>query len=255
MRPMKLPSLRPTARTVEALVFFAIPALLLAWLSISLPGGGRLPDFSAYTNVEARKAAFFAYLAPIVREENDRIRDLRRRLNRVAAELSGEGSTDWWDRRFLERQAKRYSVEAEDLHTVVDTLQRRVDIVPTSLALAQAAKESGWGTSRFARTANNLFGQWCFSSGCGMVPRKRPPGATHEVRAFDSVSESVRSYLHNLNTHHRYRDLRLKRASLRAEGEPLSGVELAETLAGYSERRDDYVEEVLAMIIANDLEA
>lgn len=246
---------RLTATTPDSILFFAVPAVLFAGLGLSLPGGDRLPDFSTYTRSEDRKAAFFEYLTPIVRAENDRLRDARRRLDRIATELSEEGTTGWWNRRFLNRQAERYAVEADDLQTVIDTLKRRVDIVPTSLALAQAAKESGWGTSRFARTANNLFGQWCFTSGCGVVPRKRPPGATHEVRAFDSVSESVRSYLHNLNTHYRYLDLRIKRAKLRVEGEPLSGIVLAETLTGYSERRDDYVEEVLAMIIANDLEA
>ena len=118
-----------------------------------------------------------------------------------------------------------------------------------------AAKESGWGTSRFAREGNNLFGEWCFDSGCGTVPRNRAEGRSHEVKNFSSPKMSVRSYIHNLNTHDSYTDFRDARAGMRAAGRVLSGLTLAEQLSRYSERRLVYVEEIVSLIRTNDLAA
>mgnify|MGYP002064425563 CR=1 FL=1 len=111
-------------------------------------------------------------------------------------------------------------LEMGDETALLAELRRRVDTVPIRLALAQAAKESGWGTSRFARKGNNFFGQWCYDEGCGLVPRARGEGRSHEVRAFDSPGDSVASYLRNINTHHGYRELRHARAGLRAAALP-----------------------------------
>ena len=138
---------------------------------------------------------------------------------------------------------------------LVETLLRRVDVVPVSLALAQAAKESGWGTSRFVREGNNLFGEWCFEEGCGIVPKARAPGRRHEVRSFESPQASVESYLRNINTHPGYRSLRGARKAQRETRKDLSGVALARELSQYSERREDYVTEVRNLIIGNDLES
>ena len=123
-----------------------------------------------------------------------------------------------------------------------------------SLALAQAAKESGWGTSRFAREGNNYFGQWCYKAGCGIVPASRAPGRTHEVEAFDSPAESVASYMRNINTHSGYKSFREARKVQRSEADALSGVALAAELSQYSERRDAYVAELRQLIVGNDLD-
>ncbi len=133
-------------------------------------------------------------------------------------------------------------------------LLTRVDVLPPSLVLAQSANESAWGTSRFAREGNNFFGQWCFTRGCGMVPRARGEGAVHEVEAFPDAVVSVRSYLRNLNSHGMYQQLRDLRAGQRQKQEPVTGVLLAGGLKGYSSRGDEYIKELVAMINFNRLE-
>lgn len=117
--------------------------------------------------------------------------------------------------------------------------------------MIQAANESAWGQSRFAQQGNNLFGQWCFSEGCGLVPSQRGSDADHEVRTFDSINDSVASYLHNLNTSHAYADLRDIRADLRANNQPFDALMLAEGLSQYSTRGEEYVEEIQMMIRSN----
>jgi Bax protein len=128
-----------------------------------------------------------------------------------------------------------------------------VDAVPVSLALAQAAKESGWGTSRFAREGYALFGERCFETGCGMVPRARRKGLSHEVTRFDSPREAVASYVRNLNTHPDYAEFRQLRAKLRQAPSPHPGIDLAGSLTSYSERREAYVREIREMIRFNGL--
>ena len=122
------------------------------------------------------------------------------------------------------------------------------------MALAQAALESGWGTSRFAREANNLFGQWCFDEGCGMVPDRRIAGAQHEVRSFETVDAAIAAYFRNINSHPVYAPLRDIRQSARKRGGGLSGLDMAAGLTRYSERGEAYIDEVRQVIRVNDLE-
>ncbi len=129
----------------------------------------------------------------------------------------------------------------------------RVDTIPEDLALAQAANESAWGTSRFSLVANNLFGQWTFIPGQGIIPKDRPEGETYEVRKFSTVYDSVRSYLLNLNTHQAYKQLRQLRTASRVNGQNPKGLKLAEGLLRYSTRGEDYVKELQAMIRFNQL--
>ena len=119
--------------------------------------------------------------------------------------------------------------------------------------LTQAAMESAWGTSRFAREGNNLFGQWCYQPGCGIVPKRRREGQVHEVASFDVVDAAVASYLRNINSHRAYADLRAARADLRAANQPVTGNAMANHLLRYSERGLDYVEEIQSMIRVNKL--
>ncbi len=149
--------------------------------------------------------------------------------------------------------AKRYRVPLQDKPTEVfwSRLAKRVDVVPVELALAQAANESAWGTSRFARQGNNFFGQWCYTSGCGIVPTRRNAGATHEVKAFDSPGASVRAYIHNLNTAKAYQPLRGIRLHLRRNKQPLDAMIMASGLSGYSERGAAYVKNIRTIIRRN----
>jgi Bax protein len=211
-----------------------------------------MPDFRGYEAGPARKSEFFSFVRPLVEAENARVLVERRHL----LALADQTRYSWLDRVWLDRVAEQYRLDPDEHETaaLIDELLRRVDAVPVSLALVQAAKESGWGTSRFARQGYNLFGEWCYQPGCGLVPRKRRRGRTHRVERFLSPEQSVASYLRNINTHDGYRVFREERARLRAAGRPLSGVHLAETLGQYSERRQDYVREVKRMIRVNDLE-
>jgi len=223
-------------------------ALATAWLL----SPRLIPDFTSYEAGPARKSEFFSFVRPLVEAENARVLAERRHLLALA-DQAGYG---WLDRIWLDRLAEQYRLDPEEYDTaaLVDELLLRVDAVPVSLALAQAAKESGWGTSRFAREGYNLFGEWCYQLGCGLVPRKRGEGRTHSVERFLSPEQSVASYLRNINTHDGYDAFREERARMRAAGKPLSGVHLAGTLGQYSERRQDYVREVRRMIRVNDLE-
>jgi Bax protein len=137
---------------------------------------------------------------------------------------------------------------------VIAELLRRVDILPPSLVLAQAAIESGWGTSRFVREGNNLFGQWVTGDTPGQVPSDADPADGYRVAAYDTIAHSVRSYLRNLNTHRAYRQLRHWRADLRAAGEPLDSMILSASLVRYSERGEAYVEDLLRVIRGNRLD-
>jgi Bax protein len=251
------------ARLLQRRAGLLVPVLAVALWSVAVgisvrpgPGTEPLPAFHEIEQVDERKQEFFDYLTPVIRAENERIRQQRTRLMEIAGSYDQGQPPGWQDRRFLAGLAEQYRLEADELSTrqLLDALLMRVDVIPRSLVLVQAAKESGWGSSRFARRANNLFGQWCYDQGCGLVPQNRLPGRTHEVRSFDTVQDAVVSYLRNLNTHPSYEDLRDVRARLRAQDAPLSGVSLAEGLLRYSERGEVYVREVQAMIRQNHLE-
>ena len=128
-----------------------------------------------------------------------------------------------------------------------------VDIIPPSLAIAQSAEESGWGTSRFAREGNALFGQKTWKKGKGIVPKKRAIGKKYKVRSFEHLIDGVHSYARNLNGHFAYKIFRAKRANLRKNGLRIDWLSLADTLFSYSERGDDYIQTIKRIIVENRL--
>ena len=218
-------------------------------------GVGDLPNFQKYSDPQRRKAKFLDYLRPIVTAENGKIAHQRKQLKRLVGDLSRGRRLSHERRRWLEQMADYYDVDTDERRpqAVGKELLRKVDVVPVPLVLVQAAKESAWGRSRFARNGNNLFGQHCFSAGCGIVPKDREPGKRVQVQTFPTVRAAVKSYLHNLNSHPKYQKLRAIRARLREKGKPVTSVALAAGLNFYSERRQDYISEVRSMIRNNDL--
>ncbi|MCF8110613.1 MAG: glucosaminidase domain-containing protein [Desulfobacteraceae bacterium] len=213
----------------------------------------KLPDFTQYKDVETKKKKFFNFLRPIIRVENHKV--LKERayvLLKWQKYKNGEELVEKEKKRLV-RLAEKYRVKSEYSKggTFFRDLLIHIDKVPVDLALIQAAKESAWGTSYFAREGNNLFGQWCFEEGCGLVPRRRPEGATYEVKAFDDVSDSVRAYIHNLNSHPAYKDLRLERYRMRLAGREPDGHYMASGLEKYSEIGIEYVRTVRQMIRGN----
>ena len=209
------------------------------------------PDFGDLDAAD-RKAQFFRWLEPVVARENARVEGVRRRL--LYLDKKARGDRRWCDheRAFLQELAQRYKVSAGVLEPGPGfrALLRRVDTVPPRLVLAQAAVESGWGTSRFARDANNYFGIWTWRH-AGLVPTEREAGANHTVAAYEDAAESVRVYLFTLDAGAVYSDLRRLRAEARAAGLPPRAYDLAAGLRGYSERGDAYVAEIRAVLRVN----
>jgi len=213
------------------------------------------PDFGAITDVKAKKQAFFDFIRPGVHQANSDIARQRQQLLDLVAVVE---NNDDWDVLSSSQQetiatiAVAYKVKSPiDSLITLNYLLSRVDTIPSALVMVQAANESGWGTSRFARLGLNFFGQWCFSKGCGLIPISRNEDANHEVRVFASVDESISSYLSNLNTHPAYEHLRQLRLELRQDNLPVKAEFLAPGLINYSERKQDYVVELLQMLRHN----
>lgn len=214
--------------------------------------GEPVPDFSQYKQVKDKKAAFFDYLRPAVQSQNDYILTLRQLVQGYRAkQISGEILSDTQQEE-LEWLIREYRVDtSQGQEGIFDELIRKIDIIPIELVLVQTANESAWGTSRFARKGYNFFGLWCFRTGCGFVPSRRNDGAKHEVARFDDLSSAMYAYMRNLNSHPAYRDLRLIRLKQRNNQKPITANALAEGLTKYSERGQEYVDELRHMIRIN----
>lgn len=217
-----------------------VPRLRLATLPLGL---------AEIANTKRRKDLFLSLVLPLVLEANGHVAADRRRLLYVSAALGSGRQLPQNVLSWLDRLAARYKTTPDRL----DILLRRVDVVPVSLAMAQAAIESGWGTSRFAIHGNAIFGQWTTEGGKGLIPAAREEGKTHKVRAFNRLSDSVHAYLLNLNTHRAYRQFRALRQELRAgDGRP-DGLSLAAGLESYSEKGEEYIDLLRSMIRVNRL--
>jgi len=213
------------------------------------------PDFSVLTDVNVKKQQFFDYLEDFIAAENAYMLELRDFVKEQGASaLAGENFSQE-ERTNLYEVAEIFNLDTDEMadDEVVEELLSRVDSIPASLVLAQAANESAWGTSRFALEANNIFGQWCYVKGCGLVPQRRIEGATHEVKYFDSIPEAIRAYFLNINSNEVYSYLRRLRSLMRERGAPYDSLVLAIGLGSYSERGDHYVDEIQNMILQNDL--
>jgi Bax protein len=196
-----------------------------------------------------RKEIFIKTVLPLVLRANEEVQAERQRMLSLLVRKRAQDNLSASEKAFLAHLAAQYEVPKGDL----DELQQRVDVIPASLALAQGAEESGWGTSRFARQGNAVFGQRTFRKGDGLVPLRRAQGQSYEVKAFNSLYTSVRSYVWNLNTHFAYKTLRSKRAALRDGGKPLNGYALTGALERYSERGEKYVQTIRVIMRANRL--
>jgi len=203
---------------------------------------------------DTKKRSFFMGLLPMVLLANQEIEKEREEVLRILdRHKAGEAQSE--DRDRIETISKRYGLRGHPFtdHRARTRLLHRVNTIPPALVLAQAANESAWGTSRFAQQGNNLFGEWTFKPGTGIVPAGRPPGETYEVRRFSSLYESIRSYMNNLNRNGAYRKLREIREKKRKEGQPATGIVLANGLQNYSQRGEEYIKEIQAMIRHNKL--
>ena len=195
-------------------------------------------------NTKKRKEFFIQIVLPLIVKENNNIRIDRKTLFSVINKSNNSVAEKQW----LEKKYKQYGVKSGDL----SSLKVRMDEIPISLAIAQAAKETGWGTSRFAQEGNALFGQWTWS-GEGLKPKDADKDQGHKVMKFNVLQASVRAYQRNLNTHKSYKDFRKARAELRDEGLPLDSLVLSEFLKNYAETGNQYVEVLQKIIKQNNL--
>lgn len=213
-------------------------------------------DMAEVQSPDERKSLFIAALLPLVMRVNELILADRERLLALADRHQNGRHLNALERRWLRQLARRYGLGAVPGVDAIDfaTLKRRVDSVPPSLAIAQGAIESGWGSSFFAREGNAVYGQWTWSEEHdGIIPRARRDGMSHRIRSFEFLIDSVRFYMLNLNRNPVYAELRRTREALRAKGVVPTGEALAHGLLRYSERREAYVDDVRAVIRANRL--
>ena len=205
-------------------------------------------DFMEIQPVNERKKLFINTLLPIIYAENLKILEDRKKILDWWSESQGENfSRDFWPAWLFELSEKYDAVDSN-----LGNLLIKVDVIPISMALSQAAIESGWGSSRYLNEGNAIFGQYTFDSKNGIKPKKRADGKKFFVKRFSTLSESVRSYLKNINTHLAYEDFRQERRKLRMNGESLSGNVLANFLKNYSERSQAYVDDLKLLIETNN---
>ena len=202
---------------------------------------------SELDNIEQRKRIFIQILLPIVLSENEKIIADRRILTTIMNRKSFKKDADWLNEKFQEYKVKNNSVKE---------LLFKMDIIPPSLAIAQAAYESGWGTSRFAIEGNALFGQWGWKENKGMVPENRAVDERHEVSKFNQIRYAVSAYKNNLNTHPFYEEFRTERAKQRSGrlSGSISGIKLIKHVHKYSIKGDDYVLGLKKIIEQNSLQ-
>jgi Bax protein len=195
-------------------------------------------------NAKKRKNLFIQIILPLVIKENNIIKSDRKKLFSILNKSKNTKLEKYW----LNSKFKQYGVISKDL----STLKIRMDEVPASMAIAQAAKETGWGTSRFAQEGNALFGQWTWS-GEGIKPSEADNDSTHKVMKFKILQASVKAYQRNLNTHSSYKSFRIARAELRDGGQKLNSMILSEHLVKYAETGKQYVKILQQIIRQNNL--
>jgi len=205
----------------------------------------KLPrDLNSLGDTKKKRELFIKILLPLILDENEKIISDRKKLFKIL----GKNFNTVGERVWLKRRFKEYKIEDKDL----SKLKMRMDIIPVSIALAQAANESGWGTSRFALEGNALFGQWTWSKK-GISPKNQDADQNHKVLQFQILKASVRAYKNNLNTHNAYKEFREKRAQLREEAKQITGLDLTKYLKNYASIGEKYVQILENIIETNSL--
>ena len=201
-------------------------------------------DLDNLQSVQLKKETFIKIVLPLIVAENEKILDDREKLKLlVEKKFTSDLEKQWLRQKLLE-----YKVKKGDL----DELMHRMDMIPVSIALAQAAKESGWGTSRFALEGNAIFGQWTWD-GQGIAPLKRDGDKNHKILKFPILRASVKAYKNNLNTHKSYSKFREKRKSLRSKNKKITGLALTDTLKNYAQTGSEYTKILNQIITQNRL--
>tara|TARA_Y100000590_G_scaffold469551_1_gene658214 strand:- start:242 stop:1270 length:1029 start_codon:yes stop_codon:yes gene_type:complete len=205
-----------------------------------------------FKNLSNSKQNFIRTLLPLISYENQKILLEREKLNIIRESLLNQKTLTNEDLSYLNRIAKKYKIKIKNRHKIdlIEQLLISVDIIPNSIVLAQAANESGWGTSRFAKDYNALFGEYTYDFSKGVIPLQREQGKTHFVKSFSSYNNSVQSYFKNINTHYAYEKFRLIRKLMRSKNNFSKINLLVDSLETYAED-DKYVETISSIINSN----
>ena len=205
----------------------------------------RLPkDLNTIRSTKKKKETFLKILLPLIVAENEKIESDKKYLLKI---LKKNGSPE--NQKWINKKYKEYKVAKRDINELI----MKMDIIPISIALAQAAKESGWGTSRFALEGNAIFGQWTWK-GDGIEPLEKEGDANHKILKFPLLRASVKAYITNLNTHNGYIDFRKKRFELRKQNKSLLSSELIDELDNYAQTGKEYTKVLRQIIEQNDLD-
>ena len=205
----------------------------------------RLPkDLNSIKSVKEKKETFLQILLPLIVAENEKIKEDREYLFKLLRDNDKKESKKWLNKKF-----KAYKVSNKNINELIE----KIDIIPTSIALAQAAKESGWGTSRFALEGNAIYGQWTWN-GDGIEPLEKTKDQKHKILKFPLLRASVKAYIINLNTHSGYKSFRKKRSELRKKNKKLTGLQLIHELENYAQTGKEYTKILEQIIKQNDLD-
>ena len=205
----------------------------------------RLPkDLDTIKSIKEKKETFLQILLPLVVAENEKIKEDRKYLLKILKENESVESKKW-----LNKKYKAYKVSDKNISELIE----KIDIIPTSIALAQAAKESGWGTSRFALEGNAIYGQWTWN-GDGIAPLERTKDQNHKILKFPLLRASVKAYISNLNSHRGYKKFRVKRYEMRKQNKKLTGIDLIHELDNYAQTGKEYTKILEKIIKQNDLD-
>jgi len=225
-----------------ALLIFLLPIISNAghyWSFDQWLNSLKAPEFDKIEDVQEMKKTFFNYLLPEINKKNNEIQLLRKRV--TEKDLS------------IEELTKLYKKYRIDEGSEIGALLEKIDIIPPSLVLSQAALESNWGRSRFAKFYHNYFGLWCFERGCGVIPKKRDKGDTHEVAKFSSPEKAIDFYFLSINRNKSYEVLRKIRQDKRSKSQSITGLSLSEGLTNYAEIGYEYVDRIRRVITSNEL--
>ena len=205
----------------------------------------KLPkDLKKIKSTQKKKDTFIKIVMPLIIDENSKILDNRKKLFKILGKQNNSRGEKVW----LKRRFEDYEIKNED----VTELKVRMDVIPVSIAIAQAAKESGWGTSRFALEGNAMFGQWTYGKD-GIAPLEREKNKGHKILKFPMLRSSVQAYKNNLNTHSGYKEFRKKRADLRRKNQNISGLALVNYLHNYAATGKEYTDILKKIINQNNL--
>ena len=205
----------------------------------------RLPkDLDTIKSIQEKKETFLQILLPLIVAENAKIKEDRKYLMKILKDNKSEKTVKWINKKY-----KAYKVTDKNISELIE----KIDIIPTSIALAQAAKESGWGTSRFALEGNAIYGQWTWN-GDGIEPLEKTKDQNHKILKFPLLRASVKAYINNLNTHRGYKSFRVKRAELRKKNMKLTGIDLIHELSNYAQTGKEYTKILEKIIKQNDLD-